>query len=215
MHLRKERDDQKKIVTLTEARLERNKKEIEICKRLLDEENNKVVGLNQLRNEIKVLSFLEDTFRVIKDTIMGSMKEELQKATWETFDNMIWKTQTFDRIEIDDNYNISVYDTTNHNMTDSLSATEKTALAYAFILAIHQVSGKNSPLVIDSPLGRVSDVNRERMAEMLLNVSKNKQIVMLFTPDEYSDSVSRMYNNAASIRDLELSADEKYVTGLE
>ena len=75
-------------------------------------------------------------------------------------------------------------------MTGSLSATEQMALAYAFTLAIHSASGKNCPLVIDSPLGRVSDENRENMAKALKEVSKEKQIIMLFTPDEYSEAVS-------------------------
>lgn len=100
-------------------------------------------------------------------------------------------------------------------MTGSLSATEQMALAYAFTLAIHQASGKNCPLVIDSPLGRVSDDNRENMAKALLEISKSKQIIMLFTPDEYSASVRSLYEGIADVREIKLNADEKYVEGIE
>ena len=63
-------------------------------------------------------------------------------------------------------------------------------------------------------LGRVSDENREKMANELLKVSKNKQIIMLFTPDEYSDEVRNIYENAAaSIRELVLSEDESEING--
>ena len=86
------------------------------------------------------------------------------------------------------------------------------ALAYSFTLAVHDASGKNCPLVVDSPLGRVSDKNRENMAAELLKVSKNKQIIMLFTPDEYSDEVKTIYDsNAASIRDIYLSDNEDQI----
>ena len=100
-------------------------------------------------------------------------------------------------------------------MTDSASATEAMALAYAFTLSVHQVSGKNCPLVIDSPLGRVSDENRVRMAKALLNIAKEKQIIMLFTPDEFSKEVSDMYEKEATIRTLRLSADESVVEGVD
>lgn len=100
-------------------------------------------------------------------------------------------------------------------MTGSLSATEQMALAYAFTLAIHKASGKNCPLVIDSPLGRVSDDNREKMAAALKEVSKNKQIIMLFTPDEYSAEVRTIYEGTAVVKELVLSEDENYVEGIE
>ena len=100
-------------------------------------------------------------------------------------------------------------------MTGSLSATEQMALAYAFTLAIHRASGKNCPLVIDSPLGRVSDDNRENMARALQEISQDKQIIMLFTPDEYSASVRAMYDGSAEVRELSLSEDESHVEGIE
>ena len=139
----------------------------------------------------------------------------MQEQTWKTFSSMIWKKNTFGRISIDDQYNVAVYDTQGHIMTDSASATEAMALAYAFTLSVHQVSGKNCPLVIDSPLGRVSDENRVRMARALLEVAKDKQIIMLFTPDEFSKEVSDMYDKEATIRTLRLSADESVVEGVD
>ncbi len=99
-------------------------------------------------------------------------------------------------------------------MTGSLSATEQMALAYAFTLAIHEASGKNCPIVIDSPLGRVSDDNRENMAQSLLDISKEKQIIMLFTPDEFSQNVRDLYQGVASIRTLNLSSDEQFIEGI-
>jgi DNA sulfur modification protein DndD len=125
---------------------------------------------------------------------------------------MIWKKNTFVSLAINDAYELSVYNTTHNEMTGSLSATEYMALAYSFTRAIHDASGKNCPLVVDSPLGRVSDDNRANMANELLKVSAQKQIIMLFTPDEYSDEVKALYDtNAASIRNISLSVDEDQV----
>lgn len=168
-----------------------------------------------IRKQLEVIDMLHGQFTKIKNQIMDEMKAEIEKTTWTIFDSMIWKKQTFGRIEIDDSYDIAVYNTDGIEMTGSLSATEQMALAYAFTLAIHRASGKNCPLVIDSPLGRVSDDNRENMARALQEVSRDKQIIMLFTPDEYSAAVRRMYDAAAEVRELSLSEDESYVEGID
>lgn len=170
---------------------------------------------DDIRKQVEVIDGLWEKFSKIKSQIMDEIKSEIEKMTWDIFDSMIWKRQTFGKIKIGDSYGIAVYSTDGIEMTGSLSATEQMALAYAFTLAIHRASGKNCPLVIDSPLGRVSDDNRENMAKALQKVSKEKQIIMLFTPDEYSPAVEEMYKNTASVRKLMLTDDESYVEGID
>ncbi len=168
---------------------------------------------SEQKAQLAVLKELSTSFCKVRDAIVNETKKEMQEQTWKAFQSMIWKKNTFGKIEIDDQYNVSLYDTHGHEMTHSASATEEMALAYAFTLSVHQVSGKNCPLVIDSPLGRVSDENRERMAKALLEVAKDKQIIMLFTPDEYSPAVANMYNKEATVQKLNLSSDESVVEG--
>lgn len=180
----------------------------------LDKEEAKRKEKDELAQQVKLLRKVTNTFDTIKQRIMLVVKNEIEKNTWRMFDAMIWKKHTFKSLTINDEYEISVLNMNNKEMIGSMSATEYMALAYSFTLAIHEASGKNCPLVVDSPLGRVSDENREKMANELLKVSKNKQIIMLFTPDEYSDEVRNIYENAAaSIRELVLSEDESEING--
>lgn len=165
----------------------------------------------EAREKFRVLSKLGKAFEKVRDEIVDETKEEMQKLTWKTFSSMIWKKNTFGKIDIDDNYSVTLYNVYGQPMNADASATEAMALAYAFTLSVHQVSGQNSPLVIDSPLGRVSDENREKMAAALLNVAKEKQIIMLFTPDEYSAPVKKMYENHGTVRQLKLSAGENFL----
>ena len=169
----------------------------------------------QSKKYMDVYGAVLNNLEVVQKSIVDAMREEVENKTWYYFDSMIWKEQTFGKITIDDKYKINVYDKQGQKMTGSLSATEQMALAYAFTLAIHEASGINCPLIIDSPLGRVSDDNRKKMAQALLDVSKNKQIIMLFTPDEYSEKVQEIYTETAHIRTLKLTADEKYIEGIE
>ena len=170
---------------------------------------------DDIRKQVVVIDAMWEKLSKIKNQIIDEIKAVIEKMTWDIFDSMIWKKQTFGSIKIGDAYDIAVYNTDGIEMTGSLSATEQMALAYAFTLAIHRASGKNCPLVIDSPLGRVSDDNRENMAKALQAVSMEKQIVMLFTPDEYSPAVRSLYEGVAAVRELALSDDESYVEGID
>ena len=178
-------------------------------KKKQEEKNSKK---DLLSKQVSALRELTTQFETVQRAIMDEIKKDIQEQTWRRFDAMIWKKKTFGELLINDSYEIAVYNMTRNEMTGSLSATEYMALAYSFTLAIHDASGKNCPLVVDSPLGRVSDKNRSNMATELLKVSKQKQIIMLFTPDEYSDEVKVIYDtNAASIRNIELSDNENEV----
>ena len=181
----------------------------------LSEAAKKIKEHADIKAQLDVLDEMQKQFNRIKEHIMSAMRKEIERTTWDIFDAMIWKSNTFGHITISDNYDVAVYNKQGNKMTGSLSATEQMALAYAFTLAIHKASGKNCPLVIDSPLGRVSDDNRENMAKALGEISKDKQLIMLFTPDEYSESVRSMYDEFADVRALHLSDDENFIEGME
>lgn len=167
---------------------------------------------DKLSKECSVYRKVTTSFENIQNKIMYSMKDEIERDTWKLFDSMVWKSRTYKSLSISPNYDLAVYNMDNKIMTGSLSAAEFMALAYSFTLAIHNASGKNCPLVVDSPLGRTSDKNREKMATTLLNISKNKQIIMLFSPDEYSNDVKNIYKDkASSIRVFKLTDDETEV----
>lgn len=172
---------------------------------------------NKYQFQLNVYISLCKNMKIVRDTIVARTRSDIEGATWIMFDDMIWKKNTFGSIKLTESYDLSVYNTQSQIMTGSLSATELMALAYSFTLAIHDASGKNCPLVIDSPLGRVSDENRENMANSLMKVSteQNKQIIMLFTPDEYSENVRKLYQNKVNARVLTLSDDEKFVEGVD
>lgn len=191
-----------------ETELNRLGKEIEKLNREADIKK-------EYKEKFRVLCELSNAFKTVKDHIVNETKERMQTLTWKFFSAMIWKTNTFGKVAIDDKYNVTVYSVDGRPMTNSMSETEKMALAYSFTLAVHDISGKNCPLVIDSPLGRVSDENRKRMAQSLLDVARDKQIIMLFTPDEYSPDVAALYDHAATVQRLQLSADESCVEGVE
>lgn len=163
------------------------------------------------KKEIRILSSVNAHLTEIKDRIMHSVKNDVEQKTWQYFEKMAWKKNTFGSLQISDDYKVSIFDKDGVNMTGSLSAAEKMTEAYAFIFAVHEASGRNCPLVIDYPIGRASDENREFIAKALLDISEEKQFIMLFAPDEYSVEVSNQYDGTTEKLILKLNSDETAV----
>lgn len=145
----------------------------------------------------------------IKNGIVTDITTQLESKTMELFDALIWKKGTYGRVELDANFRLKLY----HKVTmtsclNSCSAAEKELLALAFTLAVHEVSGYDNLLFIDTPVGRVSDENRENFAKVLLDISKKKQIILAFTPSEYSEEIKSVLNDSTASTVSKLDTDE-------
>ena len=144
--------------------------------------------------------------KVIND-IANFNRNNIAERTNQVFQQLIWKKNTYSRIELSEEYSLKLYSKEdNLSCLDSCSAAERELLALAFTLAVHEVSGFNSFLLIDTPVGRVSDMNRNNFAQVLLDVSKTKQIILAVTPSEYSDELKKIFNfyNISSYNKLSL-----------
>jgi len=177
----------------------------------LEEVEKNIDKYDDAKAEKEVLVRLNKRFTEIHDQIMKEMKDNIKQSTWNYFVKMSPKTNTFDHIDIDDSYSITAYNKDKNRMTNSMSETEYMTLAYAFTLAIHDASGKNCPLVIDSPLGRAAGLNRTQIAKTLIENSRSKQIIILFNPNELYGEVEKLFNEyGITVTTLKISKDETY-----
>ena len=66
-------------------------------------------------------------------------------------------------------------------------------------------------MFIDTPVGRLSDANRENFAKVLYEVSENKQIILAFTPSEFSPEVREVFNDKviSSMKVLKTAAEQE------
>ena len=171
-----------------------------------DQKAKKFKATNQL------ISYLESA----EKELIKEIRDEISAKTFENFTNLVWKENTYSAIKIDELYNVDLIHRRGYSAIGSTSAAERALLALSFTNAIHKVSKFESPLVIDSPVGRVSDQNRRRFAEALAEVSKEKQIIMLFTPDEYSDDISVVFDSIAvkSTASMNEAEDQTVIKGV-
>lgn len=158
--------------------------ETEIDKKLSEKEEHK-----ELKN---IISFCKESLSVLEETkneIMEENRREVEKKTENQFFELIWNPETFTDVSIDENYNISVTHKSGFEAIGTLSAGQRQALALSFLSALNESSGFNVPIVIDTPLGRISSEPRENIAENLPNYLEGKQVTMLVTDEEYTEKV--------------------------
>lgn len=140
----------------------------------------------------KKLAFIDGSLKAaikIKNEIMDDLRREIEEKTKDQFFNLIWKKETYNDVTIDDNYNISVLHQSGIEGIGTLSAGERQVLALSFMAALNNVSGFNVPILIDTPLGRISKDPKAKIAHNLPNYLKEKQVTLLVIDEEYTPEV--------------------------
>lgn len=208
----RQRDECFELIGTRRNNLKNAQTKIEKYEKLL----NQAMQKNAEAAEIKaIIDFGQRALRVLKDAeadVIRETKENMEQRTEELFKGLVWKESKCDRIELSQNYTPSLYDRAGFSCAGTCSAAERSLLALSFTLAMHEVSGFDSPLFIDTPIARASGENRENFARTLVEVSKGKQLILAFTPDEYSESISNEFGPAtATYIRLRLDASESHV----
>lgn len=154
--------------------------------------------LKVLEKQIKFAEKARNTVQEIEEEMMADTKSKMTGETMDIFQQLDWKTETFSHIELDDTYELELYDNYGYPMVGACSAAERALLALSFTLALQKVSGYDSMLFIDTPVGRVDSDNRLNFASVLKQVSKNKQVIITFSPSEYSQEIKDILEPCAS-----------------
>jgi len=147
---------------------------------------------------LKQLDFISDAdaqIRDIKQSILADIRESTEENLEQYFNELIWKDEEYD-ITLYDDYSIAVFDPHGDNKIGSLSAGEKQVLALSFMAALTQISGFNAPILIDTPLGRISSEPKRRIAKNLPKYVEDTQITFLMTDEEYTDEVQAMMQSS-------------------
>jgi DNA sulfur modification protein DndD len=143
---------------------------------------------------LRLLAFCDEGLTCaeeVKDSIMKKIKEEVEERASKQFLALIWKKETYKGLVIDDDYNISIPHISGREALGTLSAGERQVCALSFMAALNSVSGFKVPIIIDTPLGRISREPRKNIAENLPNYLKGTQVALLVTEEEYTPEVRK------------------------
>lgn len=144
------------------------------------------------------------------DDLLEEIRKRIENETTKNFFEMLWKESSYKKAIVKSDYSVILYDEANYAATGSASAAEMELLVMAFTLALHHVSGFDAPIIVDTPVGRVSGKNRENFGEIAVRVSEKKQTILLLSGDEFSPNLQRIIAPAASnIYRLKMMPDER------
>lgn len=189
--------------------LKANTKELQKIQKDIDATIEKTKQLDFIKKKIDFAKRSAEIISSIELEMIDEVKEKMRAKTMEYFNRLIWKENTYSKIELDDNYKLELYHIDGYPSVGSCSAAERALLALSFTLALQEVSGYNSMLFIDTPVGRVDSENREKFAKTLTEISNEKQIIMTFTTSEYSKEIEEVFEPVESSKYILETKDEK------
>lgn len=146
----------------------------------------------------------QSTLNQVREELLTDIREKVQNRTEEIFKKLITRHWQIEKVEIDENYKIRVIDTEGVDNLKTLSAGQTLYLALSYIAAVREVTDTNYPMIIDSPFGRVSGIERVRAAEDLPLYLPDTQITLLVTNTEYNAEIEKDLQTGehiASIKD--------------
>lgn len=147
-----------------------------------------------------------DVLALVEKEVIDETRESIERQAEDLFKGLVWKGSKCDHIGLTEDYQLSLYDRYGFSCAGTCSAAERNLLALSFTLAMHKVSGFESPMIIDTPIARASGDNRANFAATLAAVSKRKQLILTFTPDEYSEAIASVLDPIAA-SNLRLAMD--------
>jgi DNA sulfur modification protein DndD len=182
-------------ITGRELALAAKKQQIEEKRREFDKAVDEDSALQELSSQIQFTDQLLKHSQKIFKELSDSVRADAQKVLNQEFQKMIWKEDYIENVQINDGFEVQVFDNRGFEILNTLSAGESACLAFAFALALNKVSGYEMPMVIDTPLGRMSpDVQAQVARSLATNTLGSKtvpsqQVILLMTGTEYNKDV--------------------------
>lgn len=207
----KERNQYRETKSLNLQKLGVEKANLQKQENILSEKNNalqsalsKAADMLTVQNRINYCKDCIEVLRKTKEEILEECRSEMQEETYAVFDSLLWKNGVFTGFEIKKDYTVWLYDEYGNQTVGSASSAETNLLALSFTLSLQKVSHHDSLLFIDTPTGRVDPENRENFMKALMRIP-NKQMVLLFTPSEYTEAMKTIIaGNYSTYKELRI-----------
>jgi len=176
------------------GKIEQQKEEVEERRNKWKREVEKEKKHDQLLRKIRFVENARDKVESVETKILDQVRDETETSLENYFNDLIWKEESYD-IELTEDYEVHVYGPSGEKKLGSLSAGERQVLALSFMSALSKISGFSAPVVIDTPLGRISSKPKRRIAQNVPHYLKDSQVTFLMTDEEYTSEVQAFLQN--------------------
>ena len=137
-------------------------------------------------NEIKKISLanaVSKFAKILEKRIEENFRSRTENATSRYFLESAPEKETFDHVNISENYDIVVKDSS--NLSSALSKGQAHVLGLSYVAGIREIIHTNTFLIIDSPLHNISGEARNEISEVFSKYLPGVQIILLVTDTEY------------------------------
>ena len=204
----KELEDARSRLTKLEAQLEARLSDRDaLAQRILTvtaERDGLLNALASLREEhldhhrvVRAAERVNGVLKKYKERLLAKKLSNLERLICERMCHLARKGNFIDRIEVHpETFALTLYDSSGQKMQKRrLSAGEQQLLAVSFLWALALLSGRNLPVVIDTPLSRMDSKHRDKLVELYFPCASH-QVVLLSTDVEidehYFQSLEKM-----------------------
>jgi DNA sulfur modification protein DndD len=191
--------------------IEKTKKELaKYSEQAIDRANNEHL--------INSIAKVQETLQLFRERLTLKKLNKLEGEVTECFRYLLHKSELVHRVAIETHsFRLSLYDPNGQPVPKHrLSAGEKQLLAIAFLWGLARVSGRNLPVAIDTPLGRLDSSHRSNLVERYFPTASH-QVILLSTDTEIGKvEVEQLRSQGAIAREYLLKYDsDKRQTSLQ
>jgi DNA sulfur modification protein DndD len=146
----------------------------------------------KLKNDQHVIDSIikvKATLQIFKEKLTLKKINRLENEVTECFRYLLHKSELVQRVTIDSTtFTLSLHDRKGKLLPKHrLSAGEKQLLAIALLWGLARVSGRQLPIAIDTPLGRLDSSHRTNLIERYFPAA-SEQVILLSTDTEIAES---------------------------
>jgi DNA sulfur modification protein DndD len=147
------------------------------------------IKLKNSQHVIDSISKVKETLQIFKDKLTLKKINKLENEVTECFRYLLHKSELIHRVTIDSTtFTLTLHDREGKLLPKHrLSAGEKQLLAIALLWGLARVSGRQLPIAIDTPLGRLDSSHRSNLIERYFPAA-SEQVILLSTDTEIAET---------------------------
>jgi DNA sulfur modification protein DndD len=192
--------------TIAQRKMQELSRTIDKTKKDLVEYTETNIKLVNDQHIIDSIAKVKTTLALFTEQLTLRKINKLENEVTECFRYLLHKSELVHRVTIDSgNFSLSLYDREGKLLPKHrLSAGEKQLLAISLLWGLARVSGRQLPIAIDTPLGRLDSSHRTNLIERYFPAA-SEQVILLSTDTEIgATEVEKLRQQGAIAREYRL-----------
>jgi DNA sulfur modification protein DndD len=165
--------------------------------------STQAIALKDDEHLLGAIAKVQDTLKVFQHKLKLRKLNQLETLVTECFLYLLHKSNLVHRVQIDtETFSLALFDSAGQPVPKHrLSAGEKQLLAISLLWGLARASGRQLPVAIDTPLGRLDSSHRAHLVERYFPQASH-QVLLLSTDTEITETeVQRLREQGAIARE--------------